>query len=178
MAERKDKKKVIGEPMTDEQIKVFLDFPSEEGVDADFHVLEKAYRALRAEDFGRFIGFFQAQGRDLNARDPAEGPRPAAIPPLEGRPAQRARTSRPSKDLRARPGARKEGPRSAKQAPRQPPQVLRQRAPRRQSPEDTPHARLDAYGELGAPLSLLLQGSAVPRGRAHSRVQGAVQALR
>ena len=56
MAERKDKKKVIGEPMTDEQIKVFLDFSSEEGVDADFHVLEKAYRALRAEDFGRFIG--------------------------------------------------------------------------------------------------------------------------
>ena len=26
MAERKDKKKIIGEPMTDEQIKVFLDF--------------------------------------------------------------------------------------------------------------------------------------------------------
>lgn len=70
MAERKDKKKVVGEPMTDEQIKVFLDFSSEEGVDADFHVLEKAYRALRAEDFGRFIGFFQTQGRDINARDP------------------------------------------------------------------------------------------------------------
>ena len=59
MAERKDKKKVIGEPMTDEQIKVFLDFSSEEGVDADFHVLEKAYRALRAEDFERFIGSFR-----------------------------------------------------------------------------------------------------------------------
>ncbi|KZX85536.1 hypothetical protein A3716_24010, partial [Alcanivorax sp. HI0011] len=70
MAERKDKKKVIGEPMTDEQIKVFLDFSSEEGVDADFHVLEKAYRALRAEDFERFIGFFQENGRDINARDP------------------------------------------------------------------------------------------------------------
>ncbi|KGD65288.1 hypothetical protein Y5S_01181 [Alcanivorax nanhaiticus] len=70
MAERKDKKKVIGEPMTDEQIKVFLDVPSEEGVSSDFHTLEKAYRALRAEDFGRFIGFFKAQGRDLNARDP------------------------------------------------------------------------------------------------------------
>jgi hypothetical protein len=25
---------------------------------------------LRAEDFGRFIGFFQTQGRDINARDP------------------------------------------------------------------------------------------------------------
>lgn len=70
MAERKDKKKVIGEPMTDEQIKVFLDFPSEAGVDADYHVLEKAYRALRVEDFERFIGFFLAQGRNLNARDP------------------------------------------------------------------------------------------------------------
>lgn len=70
MAERKDKKKVIGEPMTDEQIKVFLDFPAEDGVSADFHVLEKAYRALRAEDFERFIVFFQEQGRDLNAQDP------------------------------------------------------------------------------------------------------------
>ena len=66
MAERKDKKKVIGEPMTDEQIKVFLDFTGEEGVNADFHVLEKAYRALRVEDFERFIAFFKEQGRDLN----------------------------------------------------------------------------------------------------------------
>ena len=70
MAERKDKKKVIGEPMTDEQIKVFLDFTGEEGVSTDFHLLEKAYRALRAEDFERFIGFFKEQGRDLNACDP------------------------------------------------------------------------------------------------------------
>ncbi|MZR62277.1 PA4642 family protein [Alcanivorax sp. DP30] len=70
MAERKDKKKVIGEPMTDEQIKVFLDVPAEEGVSTDFHMLEKAYRALRAEDFERFIAFFKEQGRDLNARDP------------------------------------------------------------------------------------------------------------
>ncbi|MCG8393904.1 MAG: PA4642 family protein [Pseudomonadales bacterium] len=70
MAERKDKKKVIGEPMTDEQIKVFLDFPSEDGVNEDFHVLEKAYRALRVEDFERFLVFFKDQGRDLNARDP------------------------------------------------------------------------------------------------------------
>ena len=57
MAERKDKKKVVGEPMTDEQIKVFLDFPPEEGENPDFHVLLKAYRALRAEDFERFVAF-------------------------------------------------------------------------------------------------------------------------
>ena len=70
MAERKDKQKVIGEPMTDEQIAVFLDFPPEEGVNGDFHLLEKAYRALRAEDFARFLTFFKDQNRDLNARDP------------------------------------------------------------------------------------------------------------
>ncbi|BAP13622.1 MAG: aminopeptidase [Alcanivorax borkumensis] len=70
MAERKDKQKVIGEPMTDEQIAVFLDFSPEEGVNGDFHVLEKAYRALRAEDFTRFLAFFKDQNRDLDARDP------------------------------------------------------------------------------------------------------------
>ncbi|HCK28168.1 MAG TPA: hypothetical protein DHW52_13350, partial [Alcanivorax sp.] len=57
------------EPMTDEQIKVFLDFPPEEGENPDFHVLLKAYRALRAEDFERFVAFFQAQNRDIRATD-------------------------------------------------------------------------------------------------------------
>ena len=55
--------------MTDEQIKVFLDFPPEEGENPDFHVLLKAYRALRAEDFERFVAFFQAQNRDIRATD-------------------------------------------------------------------------------------------------------------
>ncbi|MEQ8260904.1 MAG: PA4642 family protein [Alcanivorax sp.] len=69
MAERKDKKKVVGEPMTDEQIKVFLDFQPEDGENPDFHVLLKAYRALRPEDFERFVAFFQAQNRDIRATD-------------------------------------------------------------------------------------------------------------
>lgn len=71
MSERKDKKKVIGEPMTDEQIKVFLDNDPEAGVDADFHSLMRAYRSLREEDFERFLGFFTAAGRRVDARDPA-----------------------------------------------------------------------------------------------------------
>lgn len=70
MAERKDKKKVIGEPMTDEQVRVFLDGEPENGVDADFHVLLRAYRSLRIEDFERFLAFFSAQGRNLSATDP------------------------------------------------------------------------------------------------------------
>ncbi len=69
MAERKDKQKVVGEPMTDEQIKLFLDFPPEEGENPDFHVLLKAYRALRVEDFERFVAFFQDQNRDIRATD-------------------------------------------------------------------------------------------------------------
>jgi len=69
MAERKDKRNVIGEPMTDEQIRLFLDLPPEEGENADFHVLIRAYRALRVEDFERFLAFFIEQGRDLRARD-------------------------------------------------------------------------------------------------------------
>ncbi|MBA3979947.1 MAG: hypothetical protein C0462_05015 [Alcanivorax sp.] len=70
MSERKDKKKVIGEPMTDEQIKVFLDIEPESGLNADFHALQRAYRSLREEDFDRFLGFFTAAGRNPAATDP------------------------------------------------------------------------------------------------------------
>lgn len=70
MSERKDKKKVVGEPMTDDQIRVFLHVPPEAGVDPDFHALQRAYRSLRVEDFARFVSFFTAEGRNLNAEDP------------------------------------------------------------------------------------------------------------
>lgn len=67
MSERKDKKKVIGEPMTDEQVKAFLAAEPETGESPDFHALLRAYRSLREEDFRRFVAFFRDQGRDLNA---------------------------------------------------------------------------------------------------------------
>lgn len=70
MSERKDKKKVVGEPMSDDQIRAFLGLQPEAGVDRDFHTLLHAYRSLREEDFARFVTFFKAQGRNLNARDP------------------------------------------------------------------------------------------------------------
>lgn len=68
MSERKDKKKVIGEAMTDDQIKAFLHGLPEAGEDPDFHVLLRAYRSLREDDFQRFLGFFTAEGRNINAR--------------------------------------------------------------------------------------------------------------
>ncbi|MGB3595530.1 PA4642 family protein [Pseudomonas neustonica] len=66
---RKDKEKVIGEPMTDEQVAVFLQARPYADESADLHVLVRAYRGLRVEDFERFLVMFKAEGFDLNATD-------------------------------------------------------------------------------------------------------------
>ncbi len=66
---RKDKKKVVGEPMTDEQIAVFLGFRPQGDEPVDHYMLARAYRSLRAHDFVRFLGVFQAAGHDVNALD-------------------------------------------------------------------------------------------------------------
>ena len=68
-----DKPKVIGEEWSDERVKGFLDLqPYDAAENADYNALLKAYQAMRAEDFERFIRFFVAEGRDLNATG-AEG---------------------------------------------------------------------------------------------------------
>ena len=65
---RKDKEKEIGEPMTDEQVAVFLNArPYNSDESADYHLLVRAYRGLRIEDFERFLVMFKAEGFDLNA---------------------------------------------------------------------------------------------------------------
>lgn len=68
--QRKDKKKVIGEVFDDARIKSFLQFQPLDGVNADYHVLEKAYRGMTVESFETFIKFFLEDGRDINARNP------------------------------------------------------------------------------------------------------------
>lgn len=70
MALRKDKKQVIGEEMTDDQVRHFLVAEPPAGTDPDFHCLERAYRGLRADDFERFLAFFVAEGRNPRATDP------------------------------------------------------------------------------------------------------------
>lgn len=65
-----DKPKVIGEEWSDERVKAFLDItPYHSTVNADFNALLKAYQAMIADDFDRFVVFFVAAGRDLNALD-------------------------------------------------------------------------------------------------------------
>lgn len=70
-AKRKDKTQVIGEVFDDERIRTFLNFLPPAGIDADFHVLEKAYRGMKAENFSTFLDFFLAEHRNINATDSA-----------------------------------------------------------------------------------------------------------
>ncbi|MGE6529098.1 PA4642 family protein [Pseudomonas sp. NPDC077382] len=66
---RKDKKKVIGEEVSDESIKLFLEPEPADDTPPSLHKLSKAYRGLRVDDFERFLGFFVEAGYDLNAKD-------------------------------------------------------------------------------------------------------------
>lgn len=70
MSLRKDKEKVLGEIFDEARIATFLDFPAPAGVNADFHLLEKAYRGMRGENFATFIKQFIEAGKDLNAIGP------------------------------------------------------------------------------------------------------------
>lgn len=70
MSLKKDKQKVLGEHFDDDRIKTFLDFEAPEGVDPDFHLLEKAYRGMIPENFATFVGFFLEDGRNINATNP------------------------------------------------------------------------------------------------------------
>ncbi|MCL6415204.1 PA4642 family protein [Aestuariirhabdus sp. Z084] len=65
----KDKQKVIGEELSDDRIKGMLDLRNENGEVDDFHLLTRAYRALRADDFARFIQFYCAAGHSVDAED-------------------------------------------------------------------------------------------------------------
>ncbi|MCG7200355.1 PA4642 family protein [Marinobacter pelagius] len=63
-----DKPKVIGEEWSDERVKSFLALePYDTSINADYHALLRAYQAMRAGDFERFVRFFVEAGRDLNA---------------------------------------------------------------------------------------------------------------
>ena len=66
---RKDKKQVIGEAISDESIKLFLEPEPADETPPSLHKLIKAYRGLRIDDFERFLGFFVEAGYDLDAKD-------------------------------------------------------------------------------------------------------------
>ncbi|PVZ15956.1 MULTISPECIES: PA4642 family protein [unclassified Pseudomonas] len=66
---RKDKKQIIGDEISDDYIKTFLQFEPADDTPAALHKLIKAYRGLRVDDFERFVKFFKEQGLDVGAQD-------------------------------------------------------------------------------------------------------------
>jgi len=70
MTTRPDKKKVTDEVWSDERVRDYLSRePYASGDDPDFVLLLYAYRAMRVEDFARFVAFFVAEGHRLDARN-------------------------------------------------------------------------------------------------------------
>lgn len=59
---------VTDEVWDDDRVKSFLNMQPLSG-NADHHVLLRAYRGMRPDDFARFLVFFTAAGRDIDAAD-------------------------------------------------------------------------------------------------------------
>ncbi|MFK0086886.1 PA4642 family protein [Pseudomonas sp. NPDC090755] len=66
---RKDKKQVIGDEISDEYVKSFLQYEPADATSPSLHKLVKAYRGLRIDDFERFVGFFVEAGLDVDGKD-------------------------------------------------------------------------------------------------------------
>lgn len=68
----KGKAKVVDEIWNEDRIRSFLTYQvnarHSQG-EADFHILYRAYKYMRSGDFCVFLGFFIAQGRNLDAKD-------------------------------------------------------------------------------------------------------------
>ncbi len=70
MSLKKDKQKVLGEVFDEERIASFLIGEAPEGVERDYHLLERAYRSMKAENFETFVRLFLEQNLDLNSPGP------------------------------------------------------------------------------------------------------------
>jgi len=56
------------ETWSDERVQSFLAFEAPEGMPRDYYLLQKAYRGMLPDLFERFVGFFVAQGHDINTK--------------------------------------------------------------------------------------------------------------
>lgn len=70
MALKKDKQKVIGEVLDETRLRSFLNLRPPEGVNADYNILERAYRGMTADYFAGFLDLFVAEGHDINSPNP------------------------------------------------------------------------------------------------------------
>ncbi|MEW5248122.1 PA4642 family protein [Microbulbifer discodermiae] len=70
MSLKKDKQKVLGEVFDQQRIAGFLVGEAPAGVSRDYHLLERAYRGMKAENFATFVQLFLAQNLDINSTGP------------------------------------------------------------------------------------------------------------
>ena len=66
----KEKEVVVDEVWTEARVREFLDVKPAEDIEADFHMLQKAYQQMRADNFEQFVAMFLQEGRNINARNP------------------------------------------------------------------------------------------------------------
>lgn len=59
----------FNEHWSDERVKSYLNRQAPAGENADFNALYIAYKHMRPADFERFLTFFKAEGRDVNAKN-------------------------------------------------------------------------------------------------------------
>lgn len=69
-AKKKDKQAVIDEVITDALMEQFFELQPPQGVERDYHMLERAYRGLTAPDFERFVAIFANRKHNLNSKGP------------------------------------------------------------------------------------------------------------
>tara|TARA_B100001750_G_C15145567_1_gene416924 strand:- start:146 stop:451 length:306 start_codon:yes stop_codon:yes gene_type:complete len=72
---RPDKQKIIDEVWDEARVRSFLgkatptQFGKDIPGDADFHLLLNAYRAMRVDDFKRFLDHYLGEGHQLDAKN-------------------------------------------------------------------------------------------------------------
>ncbi len=71
MALKKDKQKVTDEVLDESRLRSFFELRPPEGVNADYNILERAYRGMTADYFDGFLDLFVAEGHDINATNTA-----------------------------------------------------------------------------------------------------------
>lgn len=69
MALKKDKEKVLGEVFDDARIKSFFNHVAYGNTNSDYHLLEKAYRGMKSDNFSTFLTFFIERNHNINAVD-------------------------------------------------------------------------------------------------------------
>lgn len=67
MSLKKDKEKVLDEQFDEGTLRRFLAVEGPGKGDRDYHILERAYRGLQAQDFERFLSLFCEEKHNLNA---------------------------------------------------------------------------------------------------------------